>query len=346
MKITKKLKGNGIKKQVQPQKPVANKSDQQEIVENIKLKITPNEALLSEEKRKKMLNSIFKESEVIDENADIDELLGEDVSKFELWVVKKHYARTSVKIRDALKRNFERLGQTFPVLKKIHSKVETGIKDIKAEITGKKDGDKFSFKTFIFLLVTTLFIGMFSILVLNHTILKTGVSAKIIAQIEFYEGKVEKKPNDADLRVQLGRSYQENKEEDKAINQFNRALDIEKNYYPAVLGLAISYQTFNDDKKAIEYGKKAALISKYDADSYLVLANSYKKLKEYKLAYDSLYKANQLSPNSTEILVELGEVAEKLGDSEVAKSYYQKALSFDPGNKKVQKAIARLSKKK
>jgi tetratricopeptide (TPR) repeat protein len=346
MKTPKKLKGKGIKVQLQPQKTVTKNTVQQKSTTYKNAKIKPNEILLSEEKRKQKLSSIFQESEVIDENADIDELLGEDVTKFELWVLKKHYAQTSVKIRNFLIRNFEKLGQTFPVLKKIHSKARIGMREIKAEITGKKGGDKFSFNTFVFLSLTTIVIGLISIFILNHTILKTGVSTKIIAQIEFYEEKVDKRPNDADLRVQLGRSYLQNKEEDKAINQFNRALDIEKNYYPATLNLAITYQILNNDKLAIQYGKKAILISKNQVDSYLVLANSYKKLKDFNHAYDSLVIANQLSPNSSEILVQLGEVAEKMGDSDSATKYYQKALSFDPGNKKIQKAITRLMKKK
>lgn len=346
MKTPKKLKGKGIQLQVQPEKAVTKKTIQQKGSKGKKSKSTPNEFLFSEEKRKEKLNSIFQESEVIDENADIDELLGEDVTKFELWVLKKHYAQTSVKIRNALIKHFEKLGQTFPILKKAHSKIRIAMREIKDEITGKKNGNKFSFNTFIFLVATTFVIGFLTIFMLNNTFFKTGVSSKVIKQIQFYEDKVAQKPNNADLRVQLGRSYLENKEEDKAINQFNRALDIEKNYFPAVLNLAITYQTFNDDKMAIDYGKKAITISGNEVDSYLVLAKSYTKLKNYDQAYDALEKANQLSPNNSNILVQLGEVAEKMGDRNIARNYYQKALSFDPGNKNVQKAIKRLSKKK
>lgn len=346
MKPPKKLKGKLIKLQVKLQKPVRKKKEKQQIIENVNEKPTPNALLFSEEKRKEKLSSIFQKSEVIDENADIDELLGEDVTKFELWVLKKHYARTSVKIRNALIRNYEKLGQTFPILKRLDTKIRFGMKEIKDELTGKKSVDRFSLKTFVFLLVTTMVIGFTTIYVLNHTILKTGISAKTVAQIEFYEDKVDENPNNADLRVKLGKSYLNNEEEDKAINQFNRALDIEKNYYPAILGLAITYQTLNNDKLAIEYGKKAVIISNFEVDSYLVLAKSYKKLKDYQKAYDSLYKADQLSPNSSDILIELGDVSEKLGDKDRAKSYYQKALSFNPGNKKVQNAITRLLKNK
>ncbi|MDF2535638.1 MAG: hypothetical protein K0R18_1797 [Bacillales bacterium] len=334
-----------IEKKIQPQKSSIKIKDQSEKGNiDIESKLPPKKVLFNEEKRKEILNSLFQESEVIDENADIDELIGEDVSKLELWVIKKHFSKTSSKIRHSLIRYFEKLGQTFPVLKRIHAKVRLGVRDIKSEITGKKEGNNFSLKTFIFLLISTLLAGMMVIYILNQTILKTGVSAKIVAQVEFYEDKVDKKPNDPNMRVQLGKSYLLNKEADKAINQFNRALDIEKNYYSAVLNLAIAYQTLNDDTSAIKYGKQAILISKYEIDSYLVIAHSYKKTKNYKMALESLLKANSLSPNSADILVELGEIAEEMGNKTAAKGYYDKALSFDPSNKKVQKAVTRLSK--
>lgn len=332
-----------IEKNIQPQKSTSKKDDQSKNIDT-ESKLPPKKVLLNEEKRKEILNSLFQESQVIDENANIDELIGEDVSKLELWVIKKHFSKTSSKIRHSLIRHFEKIGQTFPVLKRIHVKVRNGVRDIKSEITGKKEGNKFSFKTFVFLLILTFLVSALTIFILNQSILKTGVSAKIVAQVEFYEDKVDKKPNDPNMRVQLGKSYLLNKEADKAINQFNRALDIEKNYYPAVLNLAIAYQTLNDNTTAIKYGKQAILISKYEIDSYLVIANSYKNTKNYQMAYESLLKANSLSPNSTDILVELGEVAEKMGNKTAAKGYYEKALTFDPSNKKVHEAVTRLSK--
>jgi tetratricopeptide (TPR) repeat protein len=149
-------------------------------------------------------------------------------------------------------------------------------------------------------------------------------------QLNYYKAQVDSKPNDPNLRVQLGYTFFLKGNNSEAINQFNTAKNLDKNNYGAYLNLAIVYDKENQTDDALQAASIAVKLSSNDYKPLLLEGRSYRKLKMYKQAMDALQQANRYKPDNTDITFEAGLVAENQGKSKDAEAIFKQVLSYDP----------------
>ncbi|HEY7387667.1 MAG TPA: tetratricopeptide repeat protein [Bryobacteraceae bacterium] len=169
-----------------------------------------------------------------------------------------------------------------------------------------------------------------------------------------FDALLARNPKDADLRVRWGRMLMDRAYFKEAGEQFNAALQIKKDYPPALLGLALGFAD-DFDQRAIALAKKAL-----DGDPKLVeaqelLARMALEDNDNPRAIDEAKKALAINPNSVEaraVLASIDLLADKKEtpwDPHAAKGYetiahffvinrryqegidyYRKALALDP----------------
>jgi tetratricopeptide (TPR) repeat protein len=113
--------------------------------------------------------------------------------------------------------------------------------------------------------------------------------------IPLLESGVKIAPQRTDLVAALGESYFMAGKVDKAIEQFNKLVDLE-----------------------------------HSARSYSFLGLSYRNLGRFDEAKQYFEKGIALDPRSTSCLFNLGFIAERQGDPAVAENYFQKVLTLNP----------------
>jgi tetratricopeptide (TPR) repeat protein len=210
----------------------------------------------------------------------------------------------------------------------------------------KEKKDRFTWWQSLILLVATLVIcigaGYF---ISTKYILNQGKNDQLTKQLDYYKSQVDKKPNDATLRVNLGYSYFLNGNDQDAIKQLNTAKSLDKNSYGAYLNLAIVYDKENKNDDALQNAIKADKLSPNDYKAKLLKGRSYRKLKMYKQASAALDDAIRLKPGNVDILEEVGLVAEGQGKKSDAEKIYKEALSYDPTYKPALDSLNRLKGK-
>lgn len=182
--------------------------------------------------------------------------------------------------------------------------------------------------------------------VLSNNFISNGVNSRVAAQIIFNKKQVDKKPNDPALRVTLGYSYFLDEDYSSAIEQYETALKLSKNHYPAVINLAIVYEAQGKTNKALTQAQKATNIAKSDYRGYEIKGRCLRELKEYDKSITALKKANELNPSSATILYELGQSYEDKKDIENAIVYYKSAVDFNPVYKEALEGLNRVKKSK
>ncbi len=167
-----------------------------------------------------------------------------------------------------------------------------------------------------------------------------NLEATLDAQIE----AVDKSPNDAQSRVDLGFAYQQNGEEKKAMEQYDVAIDIDDNFYPAYLNKAVLLEKQEKYTDALKVATEAEDISPESYEPKLIKGRCMYALEDYDKAKEALAEAQELSPGNVEIIYQAGLVAEAQGDKEAAAKIYEEALSYDPTYEEASKALERVQK--
>jgi tetratricopeptide (TPR) repeat protein len=209
----------------------------------------------------------------------------------------------------------------------------------------KEKKDRFTWWQSLILLVATLVICLGAGYFISSKYLWHHENDQLTKQLDYYKAKVAKKPNDANLRVQLGYSYYLNSDDDNAIKELNTAKSLDKNSYAAYLNLSIVYDKENQTDDSLQMAVKAAKLSPNDYKPYLLEGRSYRKLKMYKQATTALQKANQFKPDNTDITYEAGLVALDQGKKKDAESIFKQVLSYDPTYKPALDQLDKLKSK-
>lgn len=197
-------------------------------------------------------------------------------------------------------------------------------------IKKKKVAKKFSKITASVLILVTVVFCLFLTYMLSEFFLTVDGGERISAQLTFDKKQVEKSPNDPAKRVQLGFSYFRDGDESAAIEQYRNALNLDKNYYPAILNLAIVYDAMDKPNKSLEYATRAAKLAPNDYKPQMLKAISYRKLELYSKSEDAFSKAVELSSDNASLLYEIGYLQEVQKKYKEALEAYNDALSFDP----------------
>jgi tetratricopeptide (TPR) repeat protein len=209
----------------------------------------------------------------------------------------------------------------------------------------KEKRDRFTWWQTLILLVATLVICIGAGYFISTKYLLKDNNDQLTKQLNYYKAQVDKKPNDANLRVNLGYTYFLSGDVENAISQLNTAKSLDKNNYGAYFNLAIVYDKENQKDDALQNAIKAEKLSPNDYKAKLLKGRSYRKLKMYKQATQALDDAIRYKPDNTDILNEIGLVAEAQGKKSDAIKIYKEALSYDPTYKPALDALNRLESK-
>lgn len=212
--------------------------------------------------------------------------------------------------------------------------------------SNKKKIDRFAWWQTLLLLTLTLAISVTAGYYISDKYFWSDVDKnRINQQLEYYQAQVDKEPNNATHRVNLGYTYFLKGKNDDAIKQLKVALDLDKNNFNAYLNLSIVYNDQERFDDAIKSAQKAADISPRDYKGHLQKGIVYRKLKMYDEAIESLQKANELMRGNTDIIYEIGRVAEDQGDNKIAEDLYKEALGYDPLYKPALEGLDRVAAK-
>ena len=91
--------------------------------------------------------------------------------------------------------------------------------------------------------------------------------------------------------------YQKLKKSDKALENLDKAINLNKNHAESFNLKAIIYEGLNDDKKALENWNRAIELNKDYAEAYFNIANYYNFNDNYEKSLDNYNKALQIDKN-------------------------------------------------
>jgi Tfp pilus assembly protein PilF len=194
----------------------------------------------------------------------------------------------------------------------------------------KEKKERFTWWQSLIIIAATLIICIGAGYFISTKYLMNRGTDQLTKQLDYYKAQVSKKPNDSNLRIQLGYSYYLTGDDDNAIKELNTAKGLDKNSYGAYLNLAIVYDKENQTDNALQNALKAAKLSPNDYKPYLLEGRSYRKLKMYKQAMTALQKADQFKPDNDDITFEAGLVALDQGKKKDAEKIFKQVLSYDP----------------
>ena len=137
----------------------------------------------------------------------------------------------------------------------------------------------------------------------------------------------------------LGDLYARHGDYQKAVEEFQKAIELKPNYGDAYHNLANVYHQMGQDDLAEQNYQKALSFNPNLWQSYQNLAAIHFNQKNYQLAKEELEKAVQINPENTDLHANLGILYLNLNDKQKAKEEFQKALQIDPQNQKAQQQL-------
>jgi tetratricopeptide (TPR) repeat protein len=126
-----------------------------------------------------------------------------------------------------------------------------------------------------------------------------------------------------------GKVYEAQSNQDKAIEYFNRAVELDKDYFEAYYKLGRIYFSRHKPEKAVENFKKVLSIQPGDSDALFALGLSLNKLEKYKEAVTAFTKAIKLTPNYAPSYYYRGIAYKNLKDNDNARKDFEQALKFN-----------------
>ena len=127
-----------------------------------------------------------------------------------------------------------------------------------------------------------------------------------------------------------GNAYQALGEYEKAVSDYDRALELDPEYVNAYNGRGNTYKALGEYEKAVsDYDRALELDPEY-VYAYNGRGNTYKALGEYEKAMSDYDRALELDPEYVYAYNGRGNAYKELGEYEKAVSDYDKALGLDP----------------
>lgn len=129
--------------------------------------------------------------------------------------------------------------------------------------------------------------------------------------------------------VNSGISFTELGDFERAIQKYDRALELSPRYALAYLNRGAVYDKLDQPERAIEDYKKALEIDSGDPLAYLNLGTAYDKLGEFERAIDNYNKALEINPRYAQVYWNRGLHYDELGQFHQAIDDFNKALDID-----------------
>jgi tetratricopeptide (TPR) repeat protein len=157
--------------------------------------------------------------------------------------------------------------------------------------------------------------------------------------ITFYNQTLRYAPKSYRVINNLGMAYADQRNYDKAIEMYRRAIDLDASNPVAYHNLANAYYGIGEINLAIENYHIAISLDPKFAFSYNALAKLYLENKNYEEARKVLEHYLDYSDSKIDILELLAQIAAEQKDFRAALSYLEKAAAIDPGNQFIQNFI-------
>ncbi len=144
----------------------------------------------------------------------------------------------------------------------------------------------------------------------------------------------------------LGRQYYENGKYQEAIEELQKAIDANPEYYEALVYMFLSYANIGDIDQASEYFTKAIKVKPKSSITYTIFAQALKKAKKSDDAAKMYETAIRLDEKNIDAYNALGIIYAEKGQYEKAEDIWSKASKIDPDSKEINANLERLSKVK
>lgn len=149
------------------------------------------------------------------------------------------------------------------------------------------------------------------------------------AFIENIELIIPNEPDSPDIYYMLGEAYRFKKQSANAVKAYNQALDADKNFGPAYLGLARARLIAEPDFDAEFLLDEAVRLDPNFGEVYLERARFFLNRKEYDTALTELESAVELMPESPEVYMTYARVYVEQDEDKKALEAAEKAYSLD-----------------
>ncbi len=154
-------------------------------------------------------------------------------------------------------------------------------------------------------------------------------------------------PDNVDLLYNLGMAYSEQNRLDEAIATLSRSADL-RGAADDHTALGVAYGRNKQNELAIEQFRKAVELAPENSHALKNLGAMLARQEHYEEALDTLKKANEIAPTDPVILYNIGGVYEEMGELKVADGWYRKILAL-PGESELRNnakdALRRLAEK-
>ncbi len=161
--------------------------------------------------------------------------------------------------------------------------------------------------------------------------------------IDMWNDTVAKSPHKLRPRFQLAMAYFQTGHYPEAIENFEKASELESPNFDLLLDWALAYDGVGKPAEAIAKLRQAAAFEK-SAHVYSQIGMEYGKMGQYPQALDALATSIQLDPNfmGGMAYVYRGDVFSVQGNKVQAAEEYRHALAIDPNNSVAREKLARL----
>ncbi|MCL2283838.1 MAG: tetratricopeptide repeat protein [Fibromonadales bacterium] len=126
----------------------------------------------------------------------------------------------------------------------------------------------------------------------------------------------------------MGMTYHDKQEYDRAIENFEKTIELQPDYVEAYYSIAAIYLSKSDYEKAIEYCKNTLESREYEARVYNCIGWSYAKMQDFDSAFVYCKKAIELDPKSAEAQHSVGYIYLNKGNYDMAIEYFKKTVEL------------------
>jgi len=161
-----------------------------------------------------------------------------------------------------------------------------------------------------------------------------------------WSDNVKKSPVKARPHYNLGNSYLFRGMTDKAIQEFQEAIQMDSAYADAYLNLGVAYASRGEEEKAMAALHKAIQFKPDDSESHYNLGLLYSNKGLDNLAIEQYQKALLLNPESVNARNNLGIALAESGRIDDAIGQFQEGLRFLPGDEELRKNLEKAYKLK
>ena len=152
--------------------------------------------------------------------------------------------------------------------------------------------------------------------------------------------------SEATLHLERGKELYHDDLDEKALEAFKQALQIDPEFAEAHFRLGLTYDALGQSqeaqeayKTAIEKYKKQLAKNDDDAEAHYNLGQAYAGRSLYSEAVTEYRKATKLKSDDTDIYYDLGEALSKLARYDEAVVAFSKALEIDPENYRAEDSL-------